>query len=182
TLQALQPNQEHSFKPRLRSRPGGPALVTQVLSDERRQMVAQVDLSQHTITTAAVFADGTTSGDTGLLTRLMLRRSNMLLAIELTLEIESEAGRRNVPRKHLIEQFKSLADSARRGSLLPEQRTGLDLYLSMIEKLMNLPEPKDGAPFPPTDFVERETAFLRQRRVPLIESPPSLFTFAGSSE
>src|SRR5438270_9651365 len=44
-LRALQPHQEHTFKPRLRSSGGGPAPVPQVLSGERKQMPKQVDLS-----------------------------------------------------------------------------------------------------------------------------------------
>ena len=90
----------------------------------------------------------------------MLRRSNMLLTVEMTLEILSDAGRGNVPRAQLIGQFKKLADSVRRAYLLPEQRVGLILYQSMIGKLMNLSEPKDGSPFPPGEFVEEETAPL----------------------
>jgi hypothetical protein len=130
------------------------------------------------ILTAGVFADGSTMGDAGLLTRLMLRRSNMLLAAEMTLDILTEAGRRNVPRDQLIGQFKKLANSIRRGYLLPEQRVGLDLYQLMIGKLMNLSEPKDGSPFPPSEFVAQESATLRQQRVTLLESQPSLFGLA----
>jgi hypothetical protein len=52
----------------------------------------------------------------------------------------------------------------------------------MIGKLINVPELKDGAPFPPSDFVERETALLRQQRAALVESQPSLFSVAGSSK
>jgi hypothetical protein len=181
-LRALQPKQQQTYRPQLRSHMGGPTALPQVLSGERKQTLMQVDLSKHTVTTAGVFADGTTSGDTGLVTRLMLRRSNMLLAVDLTLEMISDAGRRNVPRDQLIGQFKKLADSVRRGYLLPEQRVGLDLYQSMIGKLINLPELKDGAPFPPSNFVEPETALLRKQRVALVESQPSLFSVAGSSK
>ena len=47
---------------------------------------------------AAVFSDGSTTGDPALLARLLLRRSNMLLAIDTTIETSSRAGRHNVPR------------------------------------------------------------------------------------
>jgi hypothetical protein len=130
------------------------------------------------ILTAGVFADGSTMGDAGLLTRLMFRRSSMLLAVEITLETLSDAGRRNVSPVQMIGQFKKLADLSRRGYLPTEQRVGLNLYQSMIGKLMNLPGPKDGAPFPPAGFVEQETAILRQRRMALLESQPSLFSLA----
>jgi hypothetical protein len=77
SLRALQPAQEHAYKPHLRGR--GPAPLPQVLSDERKQLPKQIDLSEYTVIISGVFADGNTSGDTGLVTRLMLRRSNMLL-------------------------------------------------------------------------------------------------------
>ena len=189
-MRPLPPNQEHTFKPKLRSVGGGPAALPQTLSREQNQLARPdrvgrvilnldaVDLSAHTITTAGVFADGATAGDAALLTRLMLRRSNMLLAVEMTLEILSGAGRRNVPRDQLIQQFKNLADSVHRAYLLPEQRVGLDLYQSMIGKLMGLTELKDGTPFPPSEFVAQESARLREQRVTLLESQPSLFSLA----
>ena len=167
--------------PRLRSRRGGPTPLRQILSDERKQLIEQVDLSEYTVTTAGVFADGSTTGHAALLGRLMLRRSNMLLAVETTLETLSDAGRRNVPRDQLIGQFKKLADSVRRGYLPMEQRIGLDLYQSIIGKLMNLTETKDGSPFPPNEFVVQETTRLRRQRIPLLESQPSLFSIADAS-
>jgi hypothetical protein len=178
-MRPLPSDQECTFKPRLRFRRGGPAALDQ--SGQAKSQLQAIDLSRHTITVAGVFADGSTTGDAGLLTRLMLRRSNMLLALETTLEILSDAGRRNVPQDQLIGQFKKLADPVRRGYLLPEQRVGLDLYQSMIGKLLNLPGPKDGSPFPPNEFVAREMAPLQQQRSMLLESQPSLFSFAGSS-
>jgi hypothetical protein len=105
---------------------------------------------------------------------LMLRRSNMLLAVETALEELSHAGRRNVPRGQLIQQFKKMADSVRRWYLPPEQQIGVGVYQSIVGKLVNLAEPQQGSPFPPGDFVERETAILRQQRVTLLESQPSL--------
>jgi hypothetical protein len=128
---------------------------------------------QEPITAAGILADGTTTGQEALLVRLMLRRSNMLLAVETTLETLSDAGRRNVSRDLLIEQFKKMADSARRWYLPAEQQIGAQLYQSMAGKLMNLPEEPAGSPFPPTRFVAQETAILSRQRVTLLESQPS---------
>jgi hypothetical protein len=126
------------------------------------------------IAAAGVFADGTTTGDPALLTRLMFRRSNMLFAVETALETLSNAGRRNVAKDQLIEQFTKMAESLDRGYLPPEQRIGRSLYVSIAEKLSALPSPTLGSPFPPNNFVEQETAPLRQMRVALLESQPSL--------
>jgi hypothetical protein len=125
------------------------------------------------IAAAGIWADGTTTSEAALLVRLMLRRSNMLLAVETTLETLSDAGRRNVPRDLLIEQFKKMADSARRWYLPKEQQIGAGLYQSMVGKLLNLPEEPAGSPFPPTSFVAQETAILSRQRVTLLESQPS---------
>jgi hypothetical protein len=130
------------------------------------------------ILTAGVFADGSTIGDAGLLTRLMLRRSDMLLAVETASETLSEAGRRNVSKDQLVAQFKKMANLVSRRYLLQEQKIGLSIYQPIIGKLINLPETKDGSPFPPTGFVEQETAILRQRRTVLLDSLPSLFALA----
>jgi hypothetical protein len=123
---------------------------------------------------AGIFAGGATTGDAALLTWLVLRRSNMLLAVETALETLSDAGRRNIPRDQLIKQFKKMADSVRRWYLPPEQQIGLRVYQPIIGKLMNLPEMHDGSPFPPANFVEQETTMLRQQRVALLESEPRL--------
>jgi hypothetical protein len=126
------------------------------------------------IVTAGIYADGATTGDAALLSGLVLRRSNMLLAVETTLETLSDAGRRNIPRDQLIAEFKKMADSLRRWYLPPEQQVGLGIYQSIIGKLMNLPDVQYGSPFPPATFVAEETAVLRQQRVTLSESQPSL--------
>ncbi len=126
------------------------------------------------IATAGILADGSTTGDAALLVRLMLRRNNMLLAVETAIETLSDAGRRNVPRDQLIAQFRKMADSLNHWYVPPEQQVGRGLYQSIAGKLMNLPEVQAGAPFPPSTFVEQETAPLRQRRVTLLESEPSL--------
>jgi hypothetical protein len=126
------------------------------------------------IVTAGIFADGATTGDTALLRRLILGRCNMLQAVELALEMLSNAGRHNVPRHQLIDQFRNMADSVDHWYLPQEQRVGRGLYQAMIEKVMNLPEGPLGSPFPPTAFVEEETAKLNRRRVALLDSHPSL--------
>jgi len=126
------------------------------------------------IVTAGIFADGTTSGDAELLRRLILRRCNMLQAVETTLDIISDAGRRNVPRDVLVSQFRKMADSLNRWYVPIEQRVGHDLYQSMMGKLLNLPDEPVGSPFPPDSFVAQETALLNRQRVELLESQPSL--------
>src|SRR5713101_9852475 len=80
------------------------------------------------ILTAGIFADGAGTGDAALLTRLILRRCNMLQAVETALETLSDAGRHNVPRHQLIEQFRKMADSLNRWYLPPEQQVGRSLY------------------------------------------------------
>src|SRR4029077_21059746 len=125
------------------------------------------------IVTAGVFADDTTTGDAALVAGLLLRRSNMLLAVDTTLETLSDAGRRNVPRDQLIAEFKKMANSLQRWYLPPEQQVGIGVYQSIIGRLMNLPEVQFGSPFPPATFVAEETAVLRQQRRTLSESQPS---------
>ena len=92
------------------------------------------------IVTAGIFGDGATTGDEALLRRLKLGRCNRLQAVEAALEMLSNAGRHNVPRRQLIDQFRNMADSVDHWYLPQEQRVGRGLYQSMIEKLMNLPE------------------------------------------
>jgi hypothetical protein len=131
-------------------------------------------LVEEPITAAGIFADGTTTGDPVLLTRLILRRSSMLMAVETALEALSDAGRRNIPREQLIRQFQKMADSLNRWYLSPEQQVGRDVYQSIVGKLTNMPEPELGSPFPPAAFVAQETARLNQQRVTLAESQPNL--------
>jgi hypothetical protein len=126
------------------------------------------------IVTAGILADGTTTGDLALLARLILRRSNMLLAVETALETLLDAGRRNVPRDQFIEQFMKMADSLRRSYLPPEQQVGRGPHQSIVGKLMNLPEGEAGSPFPLSTFVAQETAILNRQRVTLLDSQPSL--------
>lgn len=154
----LEPDQERAVPLFLRSRPGKPI----------------EDLFALPVISAGILADGTTAGDAVLLLRLMTRRSNMLLALETTLEILSDAGRRNIERKQLIEQFRKLADSVWRWYVPPEQQVGRSLYQSLMDKLKNVPEGPLGSPFPPTAFVAEETAALNRRRVALLEAQPSL--------
>jgi len=129
---------------------------------------------QWLVVTAGIFADGATSGDAELLRRLVLRRCNMLQAVETTLDIISDAGRRNLPRDVLVNQFRKMADSLNRWYVPPEQRVGHDLYQSMMGKLLNLPDEPVGSPFPPDAFVAQETAMLNRQRVELLESQPGL--------
>ena len=123
---------------------------------------------------AGIYAEGSTTGDAVLLTRLMFRRSSMLAAVETTFKALSDAGNRNVPREQLIKQFRSMAESVHRWYLPAELRVGHSLYQSMIGKLMNLPQEPLGSAFPPSDFVAQETASLHRQRVALLESQPSL--------
>jgi hypothetical protein len=132
------------------------------------------DVLEEPIVAAGILADGATIGDASLLSRLIMRRSNMLLAVDTTLETLSDAGRRNITPDQLIKQFDRLADSLNHWYLPPEQQIGRDLYLSMAAKLRDLPEGQVGAAFPPASFVAQESALLRQQRATLLESEPNL--------
>jgi len=136
-------------------------------------------VSNQPFVTAGILADGSAIGDSTLLIRLMVRRGSLLLAIETSLETLLEAGRRNVPRQQLIEQFRKLAGGVRRAYLLPEQQVGPQLYQSIAGKLLTLPEGKVGEPFPPSDFVAQETLALNRQRLRLTESQPSLMDIAS---
>jgi hypothetical protein len=126
------------------------------------------------VLTAGIFADGTTTGDGALLTRLMFRRCQLLEAVETSLEMLMEAGQQNVPRKQMIAQFERMATSTRRSYLPAEQQVGLTIYQPLIGKLLNLPPGELGTPFPPTDFVKQETAALNRLRVTLMAVPMTI--------
>jgi hypothetical protein len=122
------------------------------------------------IVSAAIFADGSTSGDAVLLERLIARRCNMLQAVELAREMLSAAGRHNAPRAQLTAEFQRMADSLNHWYLPPEQQVGRGVYQAMVGKLMGLPDQGFGAAFPPTVFVEQEVAALSRQRTALLEA------------
>lgn len=128
---------------------------------------------------AAIFSDGSTTGDSDLIRRLILRRCNMLQAAETALEMIADAGRHNVSRARLIADFKRMAVSVKRWYLPPEQRVGASVYQTMAGKLINLSEGELGAPFPPAEFVQRESARLNRQRAILMSSQPSLADAGG---
>lgn len=156
----LEPEQERAVPVMLRSRPG-------------RQIE---ELFEQPIISAGILADGKTTGNAVLLTRLMVRRCNMLLAVETALETLALAGRRNVPRDQLIDEFRRMAGSGWRWYVPPEQQVGRSLHLSMLDKLKQVPEGPPGSAFPPSAFVAEETARLNRERVALLESEPNLTT------
>jgi hypothetical protein len=160
----LPPNQERTVMPK--------RMLSGTFTNGK--MIYGFPILEKPIGTAGIFVDGTTTGDATLLARLVLRRSNMLAAVETALETLSDAGRHNVPRDQLIEQFKKMASSVSHWYLPAEQQVGRGLYESIIGKLMDLPEEPVGSPFPPTAFVKEETATLNHQRVTLLESQPSL--------
>jgi hypothetical protein len=126
------------------------------------------------ITMAALFADGSTTGDASLLARLVLRRCNLLQAVELARDVLSAAGRHNMPRAQLTQQFQQLADSLNHWYLPQEQQVGRGIYQGIVGRLMGLPDQAFGQPFPPTVFVEQEMASLSKQRTVLMESQPGL--------
>ena len=154
----LMPNQEHTVPLFFRLPPG--------------QRVEE--LFEPQIVTASIFSDGWTMGDPVLLTRLISRRSSMLLAVETAIEMLSDAGSRNILRDRLINQFKKAAEFASRWYLPQEQQVGRVVYQSVVAKLMQVPEGPAGTAFPPSDFVKQEIAALHQKRVMLSQSLPSL--------
>src|SRR4051794_32476598 len=86
----------------------------------------------------------------------MIAHSNKLLAVENTIEALSDAGKRNVGRDQLIEQFRKMADSVWRWYVPPEQQVGRDLYRSISDKLKQLPNEPLGSAFPPSAFVAEQ--------------------------
>jgi len=120
---------------------------------------------------AGIYADGTTTGDRALLAKLFTRRSSMLLAVETALDMLNDAGQRNIPRAEWIEQFQKMADLARRWYVPREQQIAGNVYQSIVEKMVNLPE---DARLVPASFVTQEAARLRRQRLRLMESQPSL--------
>lgn len=163
-MRPLPPNQERTVEP-------GPTAGGCFANGK---MVISFPLFEQPVLTAGIFGDGTTTGDPALLTRLLSRRSSMLQEVEMALGTLVDAGRRNVPRDQLIEQYKKFARSVSHWYLPPEQQVGRDLYQSIIGKLVDLPEQPLGSPFPPAAFIEEETAMLNRQRVTLLESQPSL--------
>ncbi len=162
----LQPNEERVVKD------GGGLLW------EGKRVIVTYELP---IRTAGILADGRTFGDAELLRRLILRRCNMLQVVETSLDILSDAGRRNVSRDLLVNEFRKMADSLNRWYVPPELQLGHNLYQSMMGKLLNLPDEPPGSPFPPDSFVTQETATLNRLRVTLRDSQPSLTEAAVGS-
>lgn len=170
-MKALLPNQERTIPGSVRcimSKGPWPEKGSKVIA------ASNCDQLEQPLATAGIYSDGSTTGNAALLTRLMLRRSSMLLAIDSANAALSEAAKHNNPRGQLVEQFRKLVDSASGWYLFPEQQIGRDLFESIIGKLKNLPQGEFGVPFPPTAFIEEETARLKGMRVALWDSQPSL--------
>lgn len=140
-----------------------------------------VDLYEPPITVAAIFADGKTSGDPILLSRLVSRRATMLQAVELASRILSDAGAHNMPREQVVGQFQRIADSLNHAYLSPEQQVGRALYQSIAEKLTTLPQQEFGAAFPSAGFVKQEIEALNRQRTELLNSQPALAVPAANS-
>jgi hypothetical protein len=160
--------------------------VTPVAPGEERLIVSRRPIPKRTndpsvasvvdepMPAAGIFADGATFGDAALIKSLILRRSNMLLAVETALDVLVDAGNRNMAREQLIKHFGKMSDYLNRWYVPPEQQVARSVYQSIVGKLMNLPEQPVGSAFPPSDFVAQETAALNRQRVMLLESQPSL--------
>lgn len=134
------------------------------------------ELFELPIATAAILTDGNTTGDPVLLSRLMLRRCNRLLAVETAMDMLSDAGRRNVPRNDLLDRFDKLADLMWKWYVPPEQQVGREVYRSIHDQIKQLPDQPVGSPFPPSAFVEEQRKVLNKERVALLASQPALST------
>src|SRR5579872_5814535 len=97
-----------------------------------RRGIKTFAIFERPIVTAGISADGTITGDAALLNRLTVRQYSMLPAVETDLEMLSDARGRNVPRRRLIEQFRTLADYVSHWYLPPEQQVGRSLYPSIM--------------------------------------------------
>ena len=157
TAMPLLPNEKYIVPVPTRRRPGQPG----------------EDLFETPIVTAGIFAGGTTTGDPALLDRLLLRRRNMLQAVELAIATLTDADRHELARDRLIGQFKRMADSLDHWYLPQEQQVGRSLYQLIAGRLINLDVPV-GSRFPPAAFVVQEIGALNRQRVVLSESQPSL--------
>ena len=144
--------------------------------ERRRQLLCR--LEQPVV--AAIFEDGSTSGDANLVAMLLLRRSNRLLAVDTALDTLADAGSRNVPREELIKRFRTMAESLNRFYVWDEQQVGRPIYQSLVAKLMSLPEAPLGTAFPPSDFVAQETTVLNHQRAVLLRSRPNLAEIAAN--
>jgi len=166
----LKPGEERSIKFSVPCGGGPPRVAGVFRGQDRERLLCEFEQP----IAAGIYADGSTSGDALLLARMMLRRGSTLLAVETTLDMLSDAGRHNVSRDQLVERFQKMADSLNRWYLLPEQEAGREVYQSMTGKLKNLPEAPAGSAFPPSNFVEQETAALREQRGILTDAMSSL--------
>jgi hypothetical protein len=171
TMKALPPNQERTIPGRVRCLFSKGTFLDK---DPKPIPASSCDQLEQPLAVAGIYDDGSTTGSPVLLTRLMLRRSSMLLAIDTATAALTEAGKHNYPRGVLIEQFRQLVDSASGWYLFPEQQVGRGLFESIIGKLKNLPQGELGEPFPPSAFIAEETTRLKQMKVALWDSEPSI--------
>ncbi len=124
--------------------------------------------------TAAIFADGSSTGDPVLINSLLARRSNLLLAIDMSLEAFADGERQGASLYDLIGRFKRLSEGNHRWYLSQDQQIGLTVYEPILAKLMHMPKSPQGSPDVLAAYLAQETAALRKRRLVLSESQPSL--------